>query len=364
MALEPGVSRRAFLAALGAIGAASAKAQNAAQPFALPDLPGPLRPLGGLVIDAAALGGGGFSGVHLAPDLTLTMISDRGNWAEARLLLDGLTPVGLTPLRHGPLRDEAGRPLPRGFAADAEALARRPDGTWLVAFERRHRIRAYRRLDGPGLYVAAPPGLEAAPANGGLESLAVLQDGQVFAIAETFAPPERPDLRHAWLGQPGAWMPLYWQASAGFHPTDAAILPNGSALVLERRFSLLGGFAARLLLTPPQALRSARKGAVLSGKTILTLVDASLPAENWEGIAVTRFADETLVLLISDNNESALQRSLLLLFAYPSANHTNLNPQTPRYATQNRNSGSVVKQRQQFGSAQNGGRESTTRRGS
>ena len=330
MALEPRVSRRAFLAALGATSAASAKAQNAAQPFALPDLPGPLRPLGGLVIDAAALGGGGFSGAHLAPDLTLTMISDRGHWAEARLLLDGLTPVGLAPLRHGPLRDEAGKPIPRGFAADAEALARRPDGTWLVAFERRHRIRAYRRLDGPGLYVAAPPGLEGAPANGGLESLAVLQDGQVFAIAETFAPPERPDLRHAWLGQPGAWMPLYWQASAGFHPTDAAILPNGSALVLERRFSLLGGFAARLLLTPPQALRSARKGAVLSGKTILTLVDASLPAENWEGIAVTRFADETLVLLISDNNESALQRSLLLLFAYPSANHTNLNPQTPR----------------------------------
>ena len=314
MALEPRVSRRVFLAALGATGAASAKAQNAAQPFALPDLPGPLRPLGGLVIDAAAFGGGGFSGVHLAPDLTLTMISDRGHWAEARLLLDGLTPLGLAPLRHGPLRDEAGRPLPRGFAADAEALARRPDGTWLVAFERRHRIRAYRRLDGPGLYVAAPPGLEGAPSNGGLESLAVLADGRVFAIAETFSPPERPDLRHAWLGQPGAWMPLYWQASAGFHPTDAAILPDGSALVLERRFSLLGGFAAKLIRTAPHALRTAGKGTVLSGEVILTLNDAPLPAENWEAVAVTHFGDQTLVALISDDNESALQRSLLLLF--------------------------------------------------
>jgi hypothetical protein len=315
MALEPRVSRRAFLAALGAIGAASAKAQNAAQPFALPDLPGPLRPLGGLVIDAAALGGGGFSGVHLAPDLTLTLISDRGHWAEARLLLDVLTPVGLHPLRHGPLRDEAGRPLPRGFAADAEALARRPDGTWLVAFERRHRIRAYRRLDGPGLYVAAPPGLEGAPANGGLESLAVLQDGRLFAIAETFTPPERPDLRHAWLGQPGAWMPLYWQPSPGFHPTDAAILPDGSALVLERRFSLLGGFAAKLIRTAPDAIRTAGEGTVLSGEVILTLNDAPLPAENWEGIAVTRYGDETVVALISDDNESILQRNLLLLFA-------------------------------------------------
>ena len=316
MAQEPRVSRRAFLAALGATSAASAKAQNAAQPFALPDLPGPLRPLGGLVLAPDMLGGGGFSGVHLAPDLTLTLISDRGHWAEARLLLDGLTPIGLQPLRHGPLRDEAGKPLPRGFTADAEALARRPDGTWLVAFERRHRIRAYRRLDGPGAYVAAPPGLENAPPTGGLESLAVLPDGRLFTIAETFTPPERPDLRHAWLGQPGAWMPLYWQPSPGFHPTDAAILPDGSALVLERRFSLLGGFAAKLMRCAPDALRTAGEGAVLSGEVILTLNDAPLPAENWEGIAVARYGDETLVALISDDNESILQRSLLLLFAW------------------------------------------------
>jgi hypothetical protein len=316
MAQEPRVSRRAFLAALGATSATSAKAQHAAQPFTLPEIPGPLRPLGGLVIDAKALGGGGFSGVHLAPDLTLTLISDRGHWAEARLLLDGLTPLGLQPLRHGPLRDEAGKPIPRGFAADTEALARRPDGTWLVAFERRHRIRAYRRLDGPGLYVAAPPGLEAAPPNGGLESLAVLQDGRLFTIAETFTPPDRPELRHAWLGVPGRWTSLYWQPAPGFHPTDAAILPDGRALVLERRFSLLGGFSARLVMTAPDALRSAREGAVLRGETILMLNDAPLPSENWEAVAVTRLGDQTLVALISDDNESVLQRSLLLLFTW------------------------------------------------
>ncbi len=316
MAQEPRVSRRAFLAALGATSAASAKAQNAAQPFALPDLPGPLRPLGGLVLAPDMLGGGGFSGVHLAPDLTLTLISDRGHWAEARLVLDGLTPIGLHPLRHGPLRDEAGKPIQRGFNADAEALARLPDGTWLVAFERRHRIRAYRRLDGPGAYVAPPPGLENAPSNGGLESLAVLPDGRLFAIAETFTPPDRPELRYAWLGVPGRWMPLYWQPAPGFQPTDAAILPDGRALVLERRFSLLGGFSARLVMTAPDALRSAREGAVLRGETILMLDDAPLPSENWEAVAVTRLGDQTLVALISDDNESILQRSLLLLFAW------------------------------------------------
>jgi len=312
----PLLSRRALLAAGLAACAAPALAQNAAQAFALPDIPGPLRPLGGLAIDAKALGGGGFSGAHLAPDLTLTLISDRGHWAEARLVLDGLAPIGLQPLRHGALRDEAGQPLPRGLTADAEALARLPDGTWLVAFERRHRIRAYRRLDGPGAHVAPPPGLENAPANGGLESLAVLKDGRLFAIAETFTPPDRPELRHAWLGTPGRWMPLYWQPAPGFHPTDAAILPDGRALVLERRFSLLGGFAARLVMTAAEALRSAGAGTVLRGEAILTLDDAPLPAENWEGIAVTRFGDQTLVALISDDNESVLQRSLLLLFAW------------------------------------------------
>jgi hypothetical protein len=316
MGSAPLLSRRALLAACVAASARPALAQNAAQPFALPDIPGPLRPLGGLVIDAKALGGGGFSGAHLAPDLTLTLISDRGHWAEARLLLEGLTPIGLQPLHHGPLRDEAGRPLPRGFNADAEALARLPDGTWLVAFERRHRIRAYRRLDGPGAYAAPPPGLDNAPANGGLESLAVLPDGRLFAIAETFAPPDRPELRHAWLGTRGRWEPLYWQPTPGFHPTDATILPDGRALVLERRFSLLGGFAVRLVLTAPDALPSAREGAVLRGEAILVLDDAPLPAENWEAVAVTRFQDQTLVALISDDNESVLQRSLLLLFAW------------------------------------------------
>ena len=316
MGPAPSLSRRALLAALLASSAAPVAAQNAAQPFALPDIPGPLRPLGGLVLAPDMLGGGGFSGLHLAPDLTLTLISDRGHWAEARLVLDGLTPIGLHPLRHGALRDEAGSPLPRGFNADAEALARLPDGTWLVAFERRHRIRAYRRLDGPGAYVAPPPGLENAPANGGLESLAVLQDGRLFAIAETFTPPDRPELRHAWLGVPGRWVPLYWQPAPGFQPTDAAILPDGSALVLERRFSLLGGFSARLVMTAPDALRSARQGAVLHGEAILTLDDAPLPAENWEAVAVTRFQDQTLVALISDDNESILQRSLMLLFAW------------------------------------------------
>ncbi len=44
---------------------------------------GPLRPLGVLWIDTAALGADGLSGLHVGPDLTLTAVADRGGWTQA-----------------------------------------------------------------------------------------------------------------------------------------------------------------------------------------------------------------------------------------------------------------------------------------
>ena len=55
---------------------------------------------------------------------------------------------------------------------------------------------------------------------------------------------------------------------------------------------------------------------MLISEAILTLDDASLPAENWEGVAVARYGEQTLVALISDDHESVSQRSRLLLFAW------------------------------------------------
>jgi hypothetical protein len=47
---------------------------------------------------------------------------------------------------------------------------------------------------------------------------------------------------------------------------------------------------------------------------MLRLDGRTLPAENWEGVAVTRHEGRVVVALVSDDNESALQRSLMLLF--------------------------------------------------
>jgi hypothetical protein len=315
-------TRRGLLAAAAAALSGcvpGAEAGALSRPVELPALPdgGVLRSLGGLEIDTRVLGFGGLSAIHLADDLTLTAVSDLGRVAEMRLALDaGLRPTAVTLIRTGPLRDGAGRPLGRGHAGDSESLARLPDGSWLVGFERWHRVRAYRSLASPGTYVAAPPGLERAPANAGLEALAALPDGRLVAIAEEFPPGLDAGITAAWIGRPGAWLPVaYRLGPGGMLPVDAAALPDGSLLVLERSFSIFGGFSGRLVRVPAAQLAAPAEGAVLRGEEVLRL-SAPLPSDNYEGLAVLRRDGRTLVAIISDDNENRLQRTLLLVFEW------------------------------------------------
>ena len=314
--------RRSLLAAgFGALATAACVQGGFAQgvpakPLQLDPLPpgSRLELLGGLELSDDALGFGGLSALHLDADLRITAISDLAHWMTARIELRDGRPVGLSDLRTGPLGDGAGKPLSRGYGGDSEALARLPDGTWLVGFERWHRIRAYQRLDGPGSYVPAPPGLEQAGGNGGLESLAVLADGRILAITEAMSVPGQPGLVRAWLGgAPGEWQALAYRPGEDLSPADAAPLPDGGALVLERSFSLFGGFGGRLVRIPAAALRAAGPQSVLEGEEILR-VAAPLPVDNFEGVSAVRVDGRTLVAMISDDNQNLLQRTLLLLF--------------------------------------------------
>jgi hypothetical protein len=301
--------------------ACAAQARPAARPQPLQAPAGArLEPLGALLLDAEAIGVAGLSGLHLSPDLRLTAVSDLARWMTARLVLDAQgRPAGLAEIRTGPLRDGSGQPLSRGYTGDAESLARLPDGTWLVGFERWHRIRAFRTIDGPGGYVEVPRGLERAPGNGGLESLAALPDGRLLLLTEGLAPPGgRTALRRTWLGRPGsAWLPLAYRSAEAMSPVDATPLPaesGGGVLVLERSFSLLGGFGGRLVRIPAAALAAAGAETVLEGEELMRL-EPPLPSDNYEGVAAARIGGRTVVVLASDDNENMLQRSWLLFFA-------------------------------------------------
>jgi hypothetical protein len=272
------------------------------------------RVAGVLALDTRAIGFGGLSGLWLgdAPEgapLPLAAVSDTGAWLEGLLHLDpALRPVRLELRRSGRLADERGRALPRGRTSDAEALVRLPDGRFLVAFEGWHRVRLYPALDAAAEHLAAPPGLADSPRNGGIEAMTLLPDGRILAIAESLG--AGPGLRRAWLGRLGprgmAWEARAYRPAEGLDPTAAAALPDGRVLVVERGFSLLGGFFGRVAVLPGLT------APVLEGPSLLAYPDA-LPAENWEGAAVARRGGRLLAGLVSDDNEHPLQRGLLAI---------------------------------------------------
>lgn len=314
-----GSRRRALLVgglALAGLGACAAVRLGGDPALPQPPLPLPpdagLESRGGLLINRHAIGFGGLSGLHIDDDLNLTAISDLGYWLQARLVLEATgQPRTLEAIRTGRLRSDSVFPPPAPLRRDAESLAQLPDGTWLVGFERWHYICVYRDLDAAGTVLTeAPPGLSRAPINEGLESLTVLADGRWLAITEgLIVGPGR--LRRAWIGTPGAWTLLRYSPSPGFVPTDVCALPDGGALVVERRFSIWeSGFSGRLLRIPAAQLADPAPESILQPEPLLL----DLPHENWEGVTAFRHAGRLWVAMVADDNEMFFQRGLLLLF--------------------------------------------------
>src|SRR6516165_473982 len=93
--------------------------------------------------------------------------------------------------------------------------------------------------------------------------------------------------------------------------THAQLLPCCDVLLLERRFFWSSGLAVRMRRV---ALGEIKPGAVVDGPVLFD-VDLGYEIDNMEGLSVHRSAGgETVLTLISDDNFSAVQRTLLLQF--------------------------------------------------
>ncbi len=277
---------------------------------------GELEFLAGFVLHARNPLFGGLSGLVLADEgRRFIAISDRGHWlsGQLRLAADGRL-TGLDRTRLEPLRDLKGKQvLIRDGLHDAEAVERLPDGSLLVGFERRHRL--WRYPDTTDLATArAEPFLDIKafgrpPLNGGVEALAPLADGSVLLLTEELFV-ESGDLR-GWLWRKGRALPLRYATLGPFKPTDLAVLPGGDLLVLERRYSPLGGAGARLVRI---ARDEVFPGARLEGREIASIA-WPLTVDNFEALAVAPApGGGSLVYLLSDDNFSPLQDTILLQF--------------------------------------------------
>ncbi len=267
---------------------------------------GKLRYRGGLSLSAGEPHFGGLSGLIVSADGTrITAVSDMGYWLTGSLGYGGGDLVSIADVRMGPLLAPDGTRTTGKLAGDAESIAPDGRGGVLVGFEQTHRLWRYPTLAARPTPVQAPKELSQAPANGGLEALAKLDDGRFLALTEQLAVPGG---TRGWIGEPKRWAPLTLVADGGFAPTAAAVLPDGDLLVLERRFPPVGGRVLRI------AAGSIAPGVTLRGEELARL-EGSTVVDNMEGIAARKGSNgETLVYLLSDDNFNPLQQTLLLMF--------------------------------------------------
>ncbi len=258
---------------------------------------------------------GGLSSIRVQPDgQRLVAVTDEGWWVRARLVHRDGRLEDVEDVEMGPLLGPDGR-VPEGKdARDAESLTLLPDGGFVVGFEREHRLLRYPsgtgRPDGVPVFVPPPPDLDKAPFNGGIEALVVLRGGALFALTEYWI--DR-DVVVGWTGGPDRWKRLGLRFEAALRPSDAAALPRGDILVLERAYNPDRGIVN---VRVREIARSfVRPGSPLGGRLVAEFAPP-LTLDNFEGIAAVQDkGGEVHVYLASDDNLSRAQRTLLLKFA-------------------------------------------------
>ena len=162
--------------------------------------------------------------------------------------------------------------------------------------------------------IEVPQGVKELRGSKGLEAIAIgpegtALEGVIVAVGER-GKSESHDLPGFLIGG-GRDGSFTIARSDRYDATDAVFLPNGDFLLLERRFNLRDLVGMRLRQFDQAELRP---GARLEGRVLLE-AGYTFQIDNMEAISVHQSASgDTILTLLSDNNRSILQRTLLLRF--------------------------------------------------
>lgn len=245
---------------------------------------------------------------------------------------DGGKMKGVSNAVIGPLLGPDGKPLRDDQERDSEGATLidggPAGGTAYISFERYHRILRIRLARKSSDRPRDRSRFRLAQSEcGRTAGIALLKagplKGAVVAFSESLT--DKNGNLQAWLIGVPAPGPFSLKRLEGFDVTDAAALPDGGLIVLERRFPYSEGIKMRIRRIVANDLKP---GATITGDVLLDATDA-LNIDNMEGIAVHRSAArETILTLISDDNYSALQRTLLMQFAVPEGKPVLAEPST------------------------------------
>lgn len=280
---------------------------------------GSLQYRSGLVLTSPFRGFGGLSGIRLDPKgERFLAISDQGGWFTGAIRYSGGRMVGLDDVEAAPVLGPEGRPITeKRYWYDTEALAR--DGsTVYVGLERVNQIMRFDFAKGGtrarGEVIPSPAAMRKLPTNKGIEALVVVPKGQplagtLIALSEGGFDADG-NLIGFLIGGPTPGQFSIRRTDKQLI-SDAVLLPSGELLILERKFSWFTGINIRIRSIP---LKSIAPGALVDGPALFN-ADLGHEVDNMEGIdAHVTPEGETVLTLISDDNFSLLQRTLLLQF--------------------------------------------------
>lgn len=271
---------------------------------------GKLTFLGGVRLTSPAHDFGGFSAMMVEGD-RFTLLSDGGNAVSFRL--DSRWRV--SEARAVALRDGPGAGWSK-LERDTESLTHDPaTGQLWVGFERANQIWRYAPGFARGEAHVAPPAMARWPKNGGAEAMVRLRDGSFIVLGENSAGVAKGLAPGLWFAgdpvrNPRRGFRFAYRPPAGYRPTDAAELPDGRLVVIDRKFSFRELFTATVSIVDRAAIRP---GRVVQGQEIARFA-APVLHDNFEAVAAVREGRDTILWIASDDNQLLLQRSLLLKF--------------------------------------------------
>lgn len=279
---------------------------------------GSLQYRSGLVLTSSFPGFGGLSGIRLdSKGQRFISFSDKGSWFTGRIAYQDSEMTGLVDVEAAPMLGADGRPLAARGWFDSESIAL--DGPFVyIGFERVNQVVRFDFSEGftrsRGEIVPMPPAVKKLPFNKGLEALVMVPRGlplagTLIALSERGLDDDG-NLVAFLVGGPSPGQ-FSVRRTDHFDISDATLLASGELLVLERKFSLVEGVGIRIRRIP---LQSVAPGALVDGPAIFQ-ADLGYEIDNMEGIDAFVTPDgDTVVTMVSDDNFSMIQRTLLLQF--------------------------------------------------
>ena len=272
----------------------------------------------GLMLTSSFPGFGGLSGIRLdSKGQRFISFSDKGSWFTGRIVYQGSEMTRLADVEAAPMLGADGRPITARGWFDSESIAL--DGSFVyIGLERVNQVLRFDFSEGftrsRGEVVPMPPAVKKLPFNKGLEALVMVPKG--LSLAGTLiALSERGldangNLVAFLVGGPSPGQ-FSVRRTNHFDISDATLLASGQLLVLERKFSLVDGVGIRIRRI---SLQSLAPGTLVDGPAIFE-ADLGYEIDNMEGIdAFVTPEGDTVLTMVSDDNFSMIQRTLLLQF--------------------------------------------------